>query len=79
MLPNTATAQELFNACASRGGGTWLLIAAGVLTGFVLYFVSDLVLALGLSGKIPPVLAAWTPACVFTLIGVASLFHMEDG
>ena len=22
-LPNTATAQELFNACASRGGGTW--------------------------------------------------------
>ena len=45
----------------------------------LLYFVSDLVLALGLSGKIPPVLAAWTPAGVFTLIGVASLFHMEDG
>jgi 2-hydroxy-3-oxopropionate reductase len=22
-LPNTATAQELFNACASRGGGSW--------------------------------------------------------
>jgi 2-hydroxy-3-oxopropionate reductase len=22
-LPNTATAQELFNACASRGGSTW--------------------------------------------------------
>ncbi len=22
-LPNTATAQELFNACAARGGGTW--------------------------------------------------------
>ena len=60
-------------------GGTWIMIAAGVLAGFVLYFVSDLVLALGLSGKIPPVLAAWTPAGVFTLIGGASLFHMEDG
>ena len=47
--------------------------------GFVLYFVSDLVLALGLSGKIPAVLAAWIPAGAFTLIGVASLFHMEDG
>ncbi len=68
-----------FSLRFSRGGGTWLLIATGVLTGFVLYFVSDLVLALGLSGKIPPVLAAWTPAGVFTLIGVAGLFHMEDG
>jgi lipopolysaccharide export system permease protein len=68
-----------FSLRFSRSGGTWLLIAAGVLAGFVLYFVSDLVLALGLSGKIPPVLAAWTPAGVFTLIGVASLFHMEDG
>lgn len=68
-----------FSLRFSRRGGTWLLIAAGVLSGFVLYFVSDLVLALGLSGKIPPVLAAWTPAGVFTLIGVASLFHMEDG
>jgi 2-hydroxy-3-oxopropionate reductase len=22
-LPNTATCQELFNACAARGGGAW--------------------------------------------------------
>jgi 2-hydroxy-3-oxopropionate reductase len=22
-LPNTATAQELFNACQAQGGGTW--------------------------------------------------------
>ena len=44
-----------------------------------LYFISDLVLALGLSGKLPPVLAAWTPAGIFTLLGVAGLFHLEDG
>ena len=68
-----------FSLRFSRRGGTWLLITAGIMSGFVLYFVSDLVLALGLSGKIPPVLAAWTPAGAFTLIGVASLFHMEDG
>ena len=62
-----------------RRGGVWILVAAAVMTGFVLYFVSDLVLALGLSGKIPVVLAAWTPAGIFALIGVASLFHLEDG
>ena len=68
-----------FSLRFSRRGGTWLLISAGVLSGFILYFVSDLVLAFGLSGQIPPALAAWTPAGVFTLIGAASLFHMEDG
>ena len=59
--------------------GTWVLVLGGLLTGFLLYFVSDLVLALGLSGKLPPVLAAWTPAVIFTLLGVAGLFHLEDG
>ena len=59
--------------------GTWVLILGGLLAGFLLYFVSDLVLALGLSGNIPPVLAAWTPACIFALLGAASLLHLEDG
>ena len=59
--------------------GTWVLVLGGLLTGFLLFFVSDLVLALGLSGKLPPVLAAWTPAVIFTLLGVAGLFHLEDG
>lgn len=59
--------------------GTWVLVVAGLLNGFLFYFVSDLVLALGLSGKLPPVLAAWTPAAIFTLLGVAGLFHLEDG
>lgn len=68
-----------FSLRLTRRGGIWLLIVAGVLTGFLLYFVSDLVLALGLSGKIPPWLAAWAPAGIFTLLGVASLFHLEDG
>lgn len=68
-----------FSLRLTRRGGTGLLVVAGVLTGFLLYFLSDVVLALGLSGKIPPLLAAWTPAGVSTLAGVAMLFHLEDG
>ena len=59
--------------------GTWVLVLGGLLGGFLFYFVSDLMLALGLSGKLPPVLAAWTPAGIFTLVGIAGLFHLEDG
>ena len=62
-----------------RRGGVWILIASAVMTAFILYFLSDLILALGLSGSIPAALAAWTPAGIFTLIGIASLFHLEDG
>ncbi len=68
-----------FSLRLTRRGGTGLLIVAGVLVGFVLYFLSDVVLALGLSGKIPATLAAWVPAGVSMLAGVAMLFHLEDG
>ncbi len=63
----------------SRQGGTTFVIAGGVLTGFVLYFFSDIVFALGLSDSIPVVLAAWTPCGVATLLGLATLLHLEDG
>ena len=54
-------------------------IAGAALSGFVLYFLSDLVYALGQSASIPTLLAAWTPAGVSTMLGIAMLFHIEDG
>ena len=63
----------------ARRGGTTFIIASGVLTGFVLYFFSDIVFALGLSDSIPVTLAAWTPSGVATLLGLATLLHQEDG
>ena len=64
---------------SSRRGGTTFIIAAGVLTGFLLYFFSDVVYALGLSDSIPVTLAAWTPSGVATLLGLGMLLHQEDG
>ncbi|MSO65995.1 MAG: LPS export ABC transporter permease LptG [Alphaproteobacteria bacterium] len=61
-----------------RGRVTWM-VAGGALSGFALFVLSDLVLALGLSGKVPAALAAWTPAGVSTLLGLTLLFHLEDG
>jgi len=63
----------------TRRGGTVFIISGGVLTGFILYFFSDVVFALGLSDSIPVVLAAWTPSGVSTLLGLAMLLHLEDG
>ncbi|WP_119459581.1 LPS export ABC transporter permease LptG [Rhodospirillaceae bacterium SYSU D60014] len=62
-----------------RRGGAALLIGAGTLSGFLLYFLSDIVFALGLTSSIPLPLAAWTPAGVSTMLGIAMLLHLEDG
>ena len=68
-----------FSLRLTRRGGTGLLLIAGLFAGFLFYVLSDIVLALGLSGSIPAVLAAWTPAGVSTLLGLSMLFHLEDG
>ncbi len=68
-----------FSLRPQRRGRVGLVIFGGALTGFLLYFVSNLVFALGLSGNIPVVLAAWTPAGITLMLGVAILLHLEDG
>ncbi len=68
-----------FTLRQSRRGGTIFVVSGGVLTGFVLYFFSDVVFALGLSDSIPVTLAAWTPSGVTLLLGLAMLLHLEDG
>ena len=68
-----------FSLRLTRRGGTGLLALGGLGAGFLLYLLTDVVLALGMSASIPIALAAWAPAGVFTLLGLAMLFHLEDG
>ncbi|MGV8996931.1 MAG: LPS export ABC transporter permease LptG [Parvibaculaceae bacterium] len=69
----------VFSLRTSRLGGLAQLVMGGVMAGFILYFLSDLALALGQSGVLPPFLAAWAPAIVAMLLGLSVLFHLEDG
>jgi lipopolysaccharide export system permease protein len=69
----------VFSLRMQRRGGVGWMIGAGVGCGFALYFLSDVVLALGLAAAIPVALAAWLPAGVSWLIGASLVFHLEDG
>ncbi len=69
----------IFSLRMHRRGGTTLMIIGGVASGFMLYFLSDIVFALGDSAIIPVTLAAWTPAGVSMLLGTTFLLHLEDG
>ena len=68
-----------FSLRPQRRGRVGLVIFGGAFTGFLLYFLSNFVFALGLSGKIPVILSAWTPAGVTLMLGITTLLHLEDG
>ncbi|MEM1038966.1 MAG: LptF/LptG family permease [Pseudomonadota bacterium] len=63
----------------ARFGQNTKVIAAGVVSGFVLYVVARLVLTFGSNGLISPIMAGWAPAFVASLIGISVLLHLEDG
>ena len=69
----------IFSLRMQRRGGTTLMVVGGVASGFVLYVVSNIVFALGISAKVPVALAAWTPTGVSLIFGASTLLHLEDG
>jgi lipopolysaccharide export system permease protein len=81
--PLLFTAMILLAATVSlrppRLQGTAGLVAAGIAIGFLVFFLSSFLKALGASHQIPVVLAAWSPALVTTLLGMAVMLNLEDG
>ncbi|MFN8693262.1 MAG: LPS export ABC transporter permease LptG [Holosporales bacterium] len=55
------------------------LIVYGVGAGFTLFFVTDLVTALGMSGRLPVLLAVWFVPLAALMLAVSVLLWREDG
>jgi lipopolysaccharide export system permease protein len=62
-----------------RMGGIARTVSGGVVAGFVLYIVTKLFSDLGGAGVISPLVAAWSPALVGSMLGAVSLLYSEDG
>jgi lipopolysaccharide export system permease protein len=69
----------IFSLRMQRRGGATLMVIGGVASGFILFVVSNIVFALGISDKVPVALAAWTPTGVSLIFGTSTLLHLEDG
>lgn len=69
----------VFSLRQARRGRTGVLIVMGVAAGFLLYFATNLIYALGAAGSLPVALAAWAPSLVVIMFAVAALLHFEDG
>lgn len=62
-----------------RFGGIARTISGGVVAGFVLYIATKLFSDLGGAGMISPLVAAWSPALIGSMLGTLTLLHSEDG
>lgn len=68
-----------FSLRLSRQGGLGRVVLISALSGFGVYFFTDLTRALGLSAILPAWLAATAPSLAAILIGMTLVFHQEDG
>ncbi|PZP86013.1 MAG: LPS export ABC transporter permease LptG [Azospirillum brasilense] len=69
----------VFTLRQPRRGRTGVLVVAGVASGFVFYFITNLIYAMGAAGTLPVVLAAWAPSLIVLMVASAALLHLEDG
>ncbi len=69
----------IFSLKAPRQGAIGFSITLSLVFGFVIYFLSNLVSSIGLSGSMPVMISAWTPMVITMLAGIGFLLHMEDG
>ncbi|MHA1528861.1 MAG: LPS export ABC transporter permease LptG [Alphaproteobacteria bacterium] len=62
-----------------RFGGLGYMALGCVLSGFGYFFLSDIAAALGASGVVPVLIAAWAPPLSAVLLALGLLLHLEDG
>jgi lipopolysaccharide export system permease protein len=79
LMAGTVLVAAVFSLRLPRRGKIGILVVAGIVSGFLLHFFTDIIFALGSAGTLPIMLAAWSPAIVVTMIGAALLLHLEDG
>lgn len=79
LMAGTVFVAAVFSLRLPRRGKVGILVVAGIVSGFLLHFFTDIIFALGSAGTLPVWLAAWTPAIVVSMIGAALLLHLEDG
>lgn len=69
----------VFTLRTPRRGRTGMLVVMGVVAGFMLYFITNIIYALGAAGDLPISLAAWSPSLMVVMFAGSALLHLEDG
>lgn len=69
----------VFTLRHTRFGRTGLMVLLAVLSGFAVYFISNLAQLMGQSGQVNIALAVWSPSVAAICLALSLLLHIEDG
>ncbi len=78
LLFSMITLSTLFTLRTGLKFNNFIYIFFGVMSGIVVYFLADLSMALGKSGKIPLVLSVWMPVIIIMSFSVYGLIRDND-
>ncbi|RME66775.1 MAG: LPS export ABC transporter permease LptG [Alphaproteobacteria bacterium] len=62
----------------ARGGHLFLRVVVAMALGFSYFVADNFMMAMGRFGAAPPILSAWAPFLLFTLLGLSVLFYTEE-
>jgi lipopolysaccharide export system permease protein len=61
-----------------RFGKHYTVIFIGLLIGFSVYFLNNIIKAFGIAGTVPPLFAIWSPVIFIGLLSVVLLLNFEE-
>jgi lipopolysaccharide export system permease protein len=61
-----------------RFGKHYTVIFIGLLIGFAVYFLNNIIKAFGIAGTVPPLFAIWSPVIFIGLLSVVLLLNFEE-
>jgi lipopolysaccharide export system permease protein len=79
LLAGMVMIAAVFSLRQPRRGRTGMMVVFGMVAGFIIYFITNIIYAFGASGGLPVALAAWAPSLIVLMAGSAALLHLEDG
>lgn len=62
-----------------RQSNNWNLMIGSVGIAFLVFFMGDVLQALGISDLLPIIIASFAPAVISLMIGLGAILHLEDG
>ncbi len=69
----------IFATKLSRSGRVGGFMFLGIIVGFLIYFLSDVITAIGIAGNMPIIFSALAPTLICFAIGLYLVLHYEDG
>jgi len=68
----------LFTIAINKEYNTLMYLFFGLIAGFLIFFLNDLSIAVGLSNKLPLVISVWAPVIIIMLLSIFNLMKIHE-